>query len=457
MSKERRQCVVCEDFGASKHYGRNCCSGCKGFFRRSIRFRRQYVCAFESRCNIKNDARNSCRACRLRICLEKGLQPVLVHSDRAGDADAVRFQRGPQKKTLSVPEDRLPLVATKSEEDDDQPDLQALDVFRSKSSTEIAIREKAQFDCNILLASTYHLCQPSHLPLGVKKMIPLFDHKAPPSVLKYLFMVDHFIDAYCESTAPLLSQEVSHNLELNIEEAFLTAGGKLVERTLLLYEPHYFCKAEHFGKIWCRTALHYIDWVSHLPELHELSVDDRLRMIVGRCVPLLYHMIAYRARGLGKRCVPLSSGAYVPLEAEDLAKYDDQYISPAYQEIGTLIWEHFLDLAAELKATDSELQLLRVIAFFTMVPGLSKEGGRTVRRTQSFYCHILQDVIRLHNPEMTEREVTKRISALLCLVPNLEITSQIEDNHFTVMTMFDVGSLKSNLMTEFYVQRKMRA
>jgi hypothetical protein len=75
-------CLVCGDPKASKHYGSFCCSGCKGFFRRSIRGNAQYFCCFKNECKVQQVFRNSCTACRLNKCLKVGMHPLLVHDDR---------------------------------------------------------------------------------------------------------------------------------------------------------------------------------------------------------------------------------------------------------------------------------------------------------------------------------------------------------------------------------------
>ncbi|CAD5221463.1 unnamed protein product [Bursaphelenchus okinawaensis] len=462
---------------------------------------------------------------------KRGLQPVLVHSDRACDTDALRFRRN-SRKNQSIPSDPTPFLVVKVEAADEEDEAgsrqgyfgssrsleqssrhseagilpgcskalrylgpgqasgfyeagqasrysEAGQASRYSESTQIsrhphqkskpsqlsrypqksesALREEAQYECNIILASTYHLGQDSKAPLGYKKVIPWFNRQNPASVVKYLFMVDHFVDTYCENTSPLLTTNVKFSMDLVTEDAFLAGAGKLCDRTLILYEPQFYCKTEDFSKIWCRTCLHYIDWVSHLPELVEMGVDDRLKMVVGRCVPMMYHMVAYRSKDLKKRCIPLSSGTYVPLEEDEMKEYQDKYLLPVYSEIGNLMWENYIDLAKEMNVTNSEFQILRVLAFFIFVPGLSKEGRKAVRKAQAFYSSVLLDVIRTHNPQLNEQQITERISALLCLVPNLEPTSQIEDNHFTVMTMFNISNMKTNLMHEFYIQRKMRS
>nr|CAH7757598.1 unnamed protein product [Callosobruchus chinensis] len=84
-------CKVCGDFSSGKHYNIFACDGCAGFFKRSIRRNRKYVCKAkeEGACIIDKTHRNQCRACRLAKCQEAGM-----------NKDAVQHERGPRTSTL---------------------------------------------------------------------------------------------------------------------------------------------------------------------------------------------------------------------------------------------------------------------------------------------------------------------------------------------------------------------
>ncbi|GJQ81572.1 tll [Trypoxylus dichotomus] len=84
-------CKVCGDFSSGKHYNIFACDGCAGFFKRSIRRNRQYVCKAkeEGSCAVNKLQRNQCRACRLAKCKEAGM-----------NKDAVQHERGPRTSTL---------------------------------------------------------------------------------------------------------------------------------------------------------------------------------------------------------------------------------------------------------------------------------------------------------------------------------------------------------------------
>ncbi|GMR48179.1 hypothetical protein PMAYCL1PPCAC_18374, partial [Pristionchus mayeri] len=86
-------CEVCQDHSSGKHYNKFSCDGCAGFFKRSIRRHRHYLCKNkgnpeEGRCIVDKTHRNQCRACRLKRCIEIGM-----------NKEAVQHERGPRNST----------------------------------------------------------------------------------------------------------------------------------------------------------------------------------------------------------------------------------------------------------------------------------------------------------------------------------------------------------------------
>ncbi|CAF1678334.1 unnamed protein product, partial [Adineta ricciae] len=68
-------CLVCGDPSSGIHFGAVTCEACKGFFRRSMRENavERYRCAENNNCEIRSGSKVTCRACRFRKCVQKGM------------------------------------------------------------------------------------------------------------------------------------------------------------------------------------------------------------------------------------------------------------------------------------------------------------------------------------------------------------------------------------------------
>ena len=68
-------CKICGDHTTGKFYGAISCSGCRGFFRRTVVSRAKYACQFDKHCKIDKHGRTRCKYCRYKKCLAVGMNP----------------------------------------------------------------------------------------------------------------------------------------------------------------------------------------------------------------------------------------------------------------------------------------------------------------------------------------------------------------------------------------------
>ncbi|UJR08734.1 hypothetical protein I4U23_012991 [Adineta vaga] len=63
INSPQYQCLVCNDFSTSHHYGVRTCEGCKGFFKRTVQKNAKYVCLSDKKCLVDKRRRNRCQVC----------------------------------------------------------------------------------------------------------------------------------------------------------------------------------------------------------------------------------------------------------------------------------------------------------------------------------------------------------------------------------------------------------
>ncbi|XP_067030898.1 nuclear receptor subfamily 2 group E member 1-like isoform X1 [Acropora muricata] len=66
-------CEVCGDRSTGKHYGVFSCDGCSGFYKRTCRRSEPWLCKAQGNCPVDKSSRNDCKACRLKKCIEIGM------------------------------------------------------------------------------------------------------------------------------------------------------------------------------------------------------------------------------------------------------------------------------------------------------------------------------------------------------------------------------------------------
>jgi len=75
-------CPVCGDKISGFHYGIFSCESCKGFFKRTVQNKKNYVCLRGAQCPVAIATRKKCPACRFEKCLKMGMKLEAIREDR---------------------------------------------------------------------------------------------------------------------------------------------------------------------------------------------------------------------------------------------------------------------------------------------------------------------------------------------------------------------------------------
>ena len=100
-SEGRKTCEVCNDCATGYHFNAMTCEGCKGFFRRTMKQKKQYACAFTKNCKIEKGNRRQCQACRLSKCIAIGMKKECIMTDAEIDRKVSRQNSSPNHRSLT--------------------------------------------------------------------------------------------------------------------------------------------------------------------------------------------------------------------------------------------------------------------------------------------------------------------------------------------------------------------
>ena len=147
LSNSKHLCSICGDRASGKHYGVYSCeglikvkfitiynslinsssfvTGCKGFFKRTVRKDLTYACREDRQCLIDKRQRNRCQYCRYQKCLQMGMKREAVQEERQrnkekGEMDAMDASNGGGQGEMPI--ERV-LEAEKRVECKDEPQV----------------------------------------------------------------------------------------------------------------------------------------------------------------------------------------------------------------------------------------------------------------------------------------------------------------------------------------------
>ncbi|KTG33746.1 hypothetical protein cypCar_00003821 [Cyprinus carpio] len=109
-SSTAKVCLVCGDEASGCHYGVVTCGSCKVFFKRAVEGQHNYLCAGRNDCIIDKIRRKNCPACRVRKCLQAGMNLGARKSKKLGKMKSVG-----EDSSLQNSKDGLPFLTSEKE------------------------------------------------------------------------------------------------------------------------------------------------------------------------------------------------------------------------------------------------------------------------------------------------------------------------------------------------------
>ncbi|XP_017099151.2 nuclear hormone receptor FTZ-F1 beta [Drosophila bipectinata] len=420
-------CPICGDKISGFHYGIFSCESCKGFFKRTVQNRKNYVCVRGGPCQVSISTRKKCPACRFEKCLQKGMKLEAIREDRT------RGGRSTYQCSYTLPNSMLsPLVSpdqatgsatVASPQQQQQPNqqqrLHQLNGFGGASlSTSVSLPASPNLGASIKVEESLESAKQSQRTGSI------------PPLLKEIMDVEHlwqytdaelarinqplsaFASGSSSSGASSAASSAAHGQQPQVTNpllasAGLSSNGENANPDLI---AHLCNVADH-------RLYKIVKWCKSLPLFKNISIDDQICLLINSWCELLLFSCCFRSIDTPGE-IKMSQGRKITLS---------QAKSNGLQ---TCI-ERMLNLTdhlRRLRVDRYEYVAMKVIVLLQSDTTELQEAVK-VRECQEKALQSLQAYTLAHYPE-----TPSKFGELLLRIPDLQRTCQLGKEMLTIKT-----------------------
>ncbi|KAK4882120.1 hypothetical protein RN001_005439 [Aquatica leii] len=393
-------CPICGDKISGFHYGIFSCESCKGFFKRTVQNRKNYVCLRGAACPVTVATRKKCPACRFDKCLQCGMKLEAIREDRT------RGGRSTYQCSYSLP----PSLSN-------HPELRA-------SATDL----RQGYDPSQQQVLRVKL-EPSDCGMYMKRSTNANSRLSVPPLLQEIMDVEHLWH-YSELELNKLNDGTlgkagSSGAVHNLSSHPLLAGTALAGSTDT--NPDFVANL-------CNIADHrlykIVKWCKSLPLFKNISIDDQICLLINSWCELLLFSCCFRSVSTPGE-IRISLGKSISLEqAKEMG-------------LGACIERmlNFTDHLRRLRVDKYEYVAMKVIVLLTSDTSELREAEK-VRASQEKALQALQHYTLAHYPDSPAK-----FGELLLRIPELQRTCQVGKEMLTIKSKDDEGP-SFNLLLE---------
>ncbi|KAI6186171.1 Nuclear hormone receptor family member nhr-62 [Aphelenchoides besseyi] len=446
-------CDVCGDAALGRHYSVNSCNGCKGFFRRSVWNNKRYKCRFEGNCVVAKEQRNACRACRLKRCLEVGMNARAVQCERDPESAehaqitsrADEAHPDENEKVISASEflsqhQSLPLPKRCTVECQTAP----IDLAELESNSRIL-----DDNTNSVSYSSNFLSTSLRVPRNQLSLDPTleFTDECRLRVEKLLeaerFLLSHY--EISDTTVPSADQQTTKHA--GFPEIFNNPR-LLCIRTRIDPSGERISTLNDTVHDWQRCLVLFVDFIKLLPEFHEFSCEDQLLIGESRYPSFHWWMAANWTVDSGIDGVCYCNGSYFPRDPALQCVVDQRRCADRFLHL-------LVDPLRAMKITPSERILLATLIVFTAsLTGLSDVGAQQLFMYRRRYSDVLYKLIYAEAKTEDKREyAAARIANFHLLISSItELVRLSADNvrFFEVIQQVGFGNTEARNVYDIY-------